>query len=633
MLPDTGSGDASQADGPPAKKNNRLGSRKVRTGCITCKLRRVKCDETHPSCRRCTSTGRKCDGYRAQQQGSTQALKSRTTSSLLAERPLSQLVGMQDNEKRAFDFFLAKTAPSLAGTLDKEFWCNQVMQLSHAEPLVLDAVMAISILYEHPQYLPSFSLKGPGELQKFSAPTTLPVPDTNHARALRLYNRAIRGFKQRMEEGKATPLLALLSCVLFICIEIIRDDVMAAFDLFTKGTKILQTMQSTPEMDPGILQTVQSTFARIGVLSAVFGSPPPPEIFSAGRKFVGPTAFSSMTDARLALYTLMGDTHHILHKTARCTSWLFSDGDDPSALAPKMQMTPTQQDWPGDVESSDGSIFSTSASFLASYQPWAADALSDLHLKYHGQSKGTDEELHEIETLLASLSLRQEVLNSRLNDWYTNFTALPKCSLEDERTASGLLMYYHVTFLWLASRKSIRQCAFDQYPDHFYQIVTHAETHVRAHASGQQPPFVFEMGVLPPLYFVTMKCRIPSLRRRALQAMMNAPKKESLWGATSTLELARRIVEFEEEGMGLPSPVLVGLCDVHIDDSVLPEEDRRTHMIQITRNESLGNRFEVCFRRYVTGTDGIRRKVENIRPIAAEPACIENGVGRLKLEN
>ena len=36
---------------------------KVKTGCITCKIRRKKCDETKPACLRCTKTGRKCDGY------------------------------------------------------------------------------------------------------------------------------------------------------------------------------------------------------------------------------------------------------------------------------------------------------------------------------------------------------------------------------------------------------------------------------------------------------------------------------------------------------------------------------------------------------------------------------------------
>lgn len=35
----------------------------MRSGCFTCKIRRKKCDEAKPFCSRCTSTGRKCDGY------------------------------------------------------------------------------------------------------------------------------------------------------------------------------------------------------------------------------------------------------------------------------------------------------------------------------------------------------------------------------------------------------------------------------------------------------------------------------------------------------------------------------------------------------------------------------------------
>ncbi|KAL2807765.1 hypothetical protein BJX63DRAFT_60948 [Aspergillus granulosus] len=45
------------------ERRSRATKLKVRTGCITCKIRRVKCDEGKPSCSRCVSTGRKCDGY------------------------------------------------------------------------------------------------------------------------------------------------------------------------------------------------------------------------------------------------------------------------------------------------------------------------------------------------------------------------------------------------------------------------------------------------------------------------------------------------------------------------------------------------------------------------------------------
>lgn len=35
-------------------------------GCVNCKARRIKCDETWPNCRRCIASGRTCLGYRGQ---------------------------------------------------------------------------------------------------------------------------------------------------------------------------------------------------------------------------------------------------------------------------------------------------------------------------------------------------------------------------------------------------------------------------------------------------------------------------------------------------------------------------------------------------------------------------------------
>lgn len=36
---------------------------RTRTGCLTCKRRRVKCDEGKPGCNNCLKSNRKCDGY------------------------------------------------------------------------------------------------------------------------------------------------------------------------------------------------------------------------------------------------------------------------------------------------------------------------------------------------------------------------------------------------------------------------------------------------------------------------------------------------------------------------------------------------------------------------------------------
>ncbi|KAG4424225.1 hypothetical protein IFR04_002629 [Cadophora malorum] len=57
----------------------RAGKPKVRTGCKTCKRRKVKCDEGKPGCLRCLKFGTECEGYRPKRSDQlTKATKSTT---------------------------------------------------------------------------------------------------------------------------------------------------------------------------------------------------------------------------------------------------------------------------------------------------------------------------------------------------------------------------------------------------------------------------------------------------------------------------------------------------------------------------------------------------------------------------
>ncbi|KAK2030399.1 hypothetical protein LX32DRAFT_717118 [Colletotrichum zoysiae] len=49
--------------GVVARKRSIEGGAKVKTGCKTCRIRKVKCDESKPLCHKCVNTGRNCDGY------------------------------------------------------------------------------------------------------------------------------------------------------------------------------------------------------------------------------------------------------------------------------------------------------------------------------------------------------------------------------------------------------------------------------------------------------------------------------------------------------------------------------------------------------------------------------------------
>ncbi|KAH8808719.1 hypothetical protein F5884DRAFT_753238 [Xylogone sp. PMI_703] len=58
-----GESSSAAAEGEAKVRRSRASKPKVRTGCTTCKIRHVKCDETKPACMRCVKFGRQCDGY------------------------------------------------------------------------------------------------------------------------------------------------------------------------------------------------------------------------------------------------------------------------------------------------------------------------------------------------------------------------------------------------------------------------------------------------------------------------------------------------------------------------------------------------------------------------------------------
>ncbi|QDS74526.1 hypothetical protein FKW77_007484 [Venturia effusa] len=85
-------GDAHMMAGSRHKKEIK---RRTKTGCLTCRKRRIKCDEQHPACRNCQKSKRECLGYDPifKQQSGPQQLQPApsaspsSTSSTLAAHP------------------------------------------------------------------------------------------------------------------------------------------------------------------------------------------------------------------------------------------------------------------------------------------------------------------------------------------------------------------------------------------------------------------------------------------------------------------------------------------------------------------------------------------------------------------
>ena len=499
--------------------------------------------------------------------------------------------------------------------------------------MILDSLLAISTLYEHPQYMASFRgnsyASTPGSGKVPAAQTAIhivpPALDEYHTQALKLYNRAIRGFKQRVQEGKATPLLALLSCVLFVCIEIIRDNVFAALGLFIRSTDLLKQFEAeiTDEKHQGLLTLIKLMFARLGVLAATFGHPQPMDIpvefVIAGQH----TVFADMAEARTALFALMADSHAFLRDANEWKESLVTNNSaEPRSPRPTHDGTKV-----GTYDAFvQPSISETGRAVLpATINLRTGDGITQF---YYGGIENHDDVLVDqlgqvqldqsspeslLEPTFDDLLERELQLQKRLGQWLDAFQ-WPRARLEksEPETASYLLMYYHVSFIWLSTRLNATQSIFDDYTHHFREIVHHADIYLRTKAL-EKPAFTFEVGGVPPLYFAAAKCRIPSIRRKALDLLKKAPRKECMWGAESVAELVCRIIEVEEEGLGHADPECSGRCAsvAVFDDNMVPSEEKRMHNLEILRNK-FTEAFEMRVTRYEVVDGQVQRSIEDI---------------------
>ncbi|KAI0197193.1 hypothetical protein EV127DRAFT_415884 [Xylaria flabelliformis] len=121
---------------------------KARTGCVTCKKRRVKCDEAKPICARCIKSGHKCAGYEdwtdpqppsRARSSSKHPDKSTATTHLLLLRPKPKSPtvvvpgpNLRDRERRV-NLLRASLTPTYLDTRDalyfERFKCQMIADL------------------------------------------------------------------------------------------------------------------------------------------------------------------------------------------------------------------------------------------------------------------------------------------------------------------------------------------------------------------------------------------------------------------------------------------------------------------------------------------------------------------------
>jgi len=204
---------------------------KTRTGCITCKTRRVKCDEAKPTCVRCRDLRLKCLGYlKPKSEYAVQRLvplvpKTHTLATpnvSLSPGPSQQLFA-SDQDARYFKVFCDTTASNLGEYLKTNLWSYHVLQASEQEPFIKNAVISLGALNKAIDIRMEATIHTGGSWEG-----AITHGAQHYQDAFRQYGKSIQGIRKACEEQPRAKKTVLIACLLAICFEYFYGNIDSA---------------------------------------------------------------------------------------------------------------------------------------------------------------------------------------------------------------------------------------------------------------------------------------------------------------------------------------------------------------------------------------------------------------------
>ncbi|KAF2148649.1 hypothetical protein K461DRAFT_50880 [Myriangium duriaei CBS 260.36] len=460
---------------------------KVRTGCITCKIRKVKCDEIKPACKRCTDTGRKCDGYldlehlkKARQQ-QLLVRRQHKSPSLVSDPQsdtsfLSKIVS--DEDLHWVQYFSQQTAPALSGFADKDFWSCMLPQLSLSDSSIRHALIALGSSHAH---------------FEAEAGTGLGASIVKRDYSLKHYNQAIVSLQRQIGGSSRTTESPLICCLLFICLECLYGNRSLVLEHLRNGLNILDSTRfkvDTPGPVSFLMQKLNHIFSRLDAQSTLFGKPVSPQVLevAAAPSSMNFSSFIDLTEGQQLLDLLISLSLNFIRSLHDECFAELSGGVSKHALQRKLQEQLLS--WRSGLDT----LESTSLDL----GQFAQSTLSMLRIRHSA--------------CFIYLSNCFEPVETSYDNFIPEFTAIV------DRSETLV-------------RMSTQPCG------------------IMNAATSTKPLFSLDAWFIPPLFLTAIKCRDPVVRRRAIVLLETNAGREGLWDARLHARVGRRVMDVEERGM------------------------------------------------------------------------------------
>lgn len=343
-----------------------------------------------------------------------------------------------------------------------------------------DAIISISALFESPELCPDLVF-----LRQEDSRTL----NQNHRDALGWYSRSVSTVRQQIERGHVDIFVGLISCILFICIEVLQGGVEEALQLYGQGVHLILALRAqiacrvVPATKASLLEdTIAPIFVRLGAIA--------------------------LTISGVPVADLLRDTEHAL--TQEFVS-LKSAREAIVLLAAEAQL----------------------------FQHTCEEHLLKSHASHVPQ---------ELTNQQITLSARLRSWHTAFINLMEFLRTKDILSPQQIGTEALLFTYHETLFVIVAICVSPLQIITDAYIPNFQNIVEQSSIALDASArsDGTQPPFTFEISVGFPLWFTCLRCREPRIRRTALALIRRALQVQGFYKCTTGATLGERIMLLEE---------------------------------------------------------------------------------------
>ncbi|KAM7201671.1 hypothetical protein V8F33_003220 [Rhypophila sp. PSN 637] len=508
-------------------KITRSSGPKVRSGCDTCKKRHLKCDEVKPSCHRCLKWRGYCEGY-------SNLSPSRANGEvdnelqLLVEPDSATKVFTHDWEKAYFDNWQA-----LAGNLGGEWFqldlfSRTVPQLSHEEPFVRYAVIAVGAMVNAKSHGGRLPAAGTSNL--------------HYNAAINYYGRAIRLLQKRSDSPNDNTIRStLIASILFACFETLEGSYGTAANHINHGLKILESFKTSNQLpyskasedstlEGEILQVLQRLDYQswtVGLLDRWRRSP---RVYSAAG---GPSSSPVLDESDMPKrFTSLAQARRwwdlVLYRSLH-SDLIFSSPDSQNKAEGRYRGTCFSASRPMMSSSSTDDDDNSSDDFESDHSPKVFDIQPTPS--------------HKI-TMLESWhkALLPLYITSRTNQKRDPIPYLQSISL---------LQQYHISWICLHSAYFTDYMTIYNVTPRFREIVRLSEV-ILSHcdSSGErieeEKRFTLDNGPTLSLFLTAMKCRDASVRLKALDLLKKYPRRDAFWSSAAAVAIAGASVQLEE---------------------------------------------------------------------------------------